>query len=516
MSAIPEIPSEPIYPDNWPPHPRKKMVMTPLMATVGALLAFATVVFMVVYLPTTTFEPPPSDNWRPLTDLEMQGRNVFLANGCIYCHSGFTRPQDIYADQYYVYSRVSEPGDYMGAGETPNLFGTIRTGPDLSQAGGFHPDDWHYAHYTNARYTTPISIMPSFEFLSLDEIKALIAFTQSRGGKLADMRMLHQQNLKAFEQAVANIAAPGEKGDRTDGFPSAGAIDNLMLMERGYWTTSNPLPVTTQNLVRGRQIFEERCIGCHGSQGDGNGPAAFYFNPPPAAFNVADDQEHGSDTSPGAYYWRILRGIPGSAMENFGTRLSVDDIWKVVLFIKTIPNGGLTAEVPTPDMYIQWKAYPEFYKWVNCFAPQEDYYFQPSSPTNAGVDSGSVLTNTANVNVNQAITPSIMITNTALPSDMGDMPAMVPDGEMNPSYAVTEWMTTNNARPCGSKGFENVTLLDILAEVSERTDGFARQGVDQVPFIPTALIDQTQLTPQLIDKVWGQDNPGIKPAAGNK
>ncbi len=499
MSAIPEIPSEPVHPGNWPPHPVKKMVMTPLMATVGALLAFTTVVFMVVYLPTTTFEPPPSDNWRPLNDLEMQGRNIFLANGCIYCHSGFTRPQDIYADQYYVYSRVSEPGDYMGNGETPNLFGTIRTGPDLSQAGGFHPDDWHYAHYTNARYTTPISIMPSFEFLSADEMKALVAFTQSRGGKLADERMLHQHNLKAFELTVGNIAAPGENGDRSDGFPSANAIDNLMMIERGYWATSNPLPVTTQNLLRGRQVFEERCIGCHGSQGDGNGPAAFYLNPPPAAFNVADDQAHGADTSPGTYYWRILRGIPGSGMENFGTRLSVDDIWKVVLFVKTIPNGGLTAEIPTPDMYIQWNGFPGLYDWMQCFAPEKEYYLQPSQPSAA-----------------PQVMASVVITPTDAPAGIGDMPAMVADGELNPAYAVTQWMATNNARPCGSKGFEDMSLLKVLNDVSQRTDGYARQGVDQVPFIPANLIDLTQMTPAWLDQVWDQENPGVQPAAGNE
>jgi cbb3-type cytochrome c oxidase subunit II len=166
MSKIPDIPSEPVHPKSWPPHPAKKMLMTPQMAAIGGLIAFFTVVFMVVFLPTTTFEPPPSENWRALNQQEMAGRTIFLNNGCIYCHSGFSRPQDILGSQYYVYSRVSEPGDYEGQGEVPNLFGTIRTGPDLSQAGGYHPDDWHYAHYFNARYTTPISIMPSFQFLS--------------------------------------------------------------------------------------------------------------------------------------------------------------------------------------------------------------------------------------------------------------------------------------------------------------------------------------------------------------
>lgn len=486
MSVIPDIPSEPVHPESWPPHPRKKMLMTPAMATIGAMLAFSTVVFMVVFLPTTTFEPPPSDNWRPLNEQEMAGRDVFLENGCIYCHSGFTRPQDAYASQYYVYPRVSEPGDYTGNGETPNLFGTIRTGPDLSQSGGFHPDDWHYAHYNNARYTTPFSVMPRFSFLSKEDVLNLVAFTQSRGGKLADLRTQHQKNMKAMGMAsMMDVAAAGENGDRSDGYPAASAIKNLMLIERGYWFADNPLPVTTENLIRGREVFQERCIGCHGSQGDGNGPAAFYLMPTPAAFNVADDQAHGSDTAPGAYYWRILRGIPGTAMENFGTRLSVDDIWKVVLFLKTIANGGLTAEVPTPDMYIPWEGYSGLFEWANCFYPEEL----------------------------QAVKGNLY---SSAPDAIGDVPGIVAEGEVNPVYAVTLWEENNNARPCGTQGYESITLEDILTQAENRTDGYARQGVDQIQFVPDSMRHPSMNPPQLLDQVWDKPNQFIEPAAGNE
>jgi cbb3-type cytochrome c oxidase subunit II len=486
MSVLPKIPSEPVHPKDWPSHPTKKMLMTPLMITVGGLLAFFTVVLMVVFLPTQTFEPPPSENWRPLSDLETKGRNVFLSNGCIYCHSGFSRPQDIYADQYYVYSRVSEPGDYTGSGETPNLFGTIRTGPDLSQSGGYHPDDWHFAHYANARYTTPLSVMPSFRFLSKDDLLALVAFTQSRGGKLADLRAQHQNNMKAMGMAsMMDVTAAGENGDRSDGYPAASAIKNLVMIERGYWMADNPLPVNTQNLLRGRQIFQERCIGCHGSKGDGMGPAGFYMMPPPADFTTADDQAHGSDTSPGAYYWRILRGIPGTAMENFGTRLSVDDIWKVVLFLKTIPNGGLDADVPTPDMYIHWEGYPEFFDWAECFYPSDL----------------------------QAKTGDLYA---SAPDEIGDVPGIVADGEVNPLYATTLWELNNNARPCGSQGYENVTLMDILEKAKSRTDGFARQGVDQTQFVPDSMTHSDMMPIGLIDQVWGQPNPQAGPDSGNR
>lgn len=484
MSFLPEIPSEPQHPTTWGPHPRKKMMMGPITILGGGLLVFFLVIAIVVLLPTTTFDPPPSENWRPLTEQEKAGRQIFLANGCIYCHSGFTRPQDVFASQYYVYPRASLPGDFTGPEDTPNLFGTQRTGPDLSQSGGFHPDDWHWAHYNNPRYTTPFSIMPRFNFLTTDELQKLVAFTQAQGGKLADMRTLHQKNNKWIELAGFNVAAPGEKGDSSDGYPSAVDIKDLMTIERSYWFSDNPMPVTTQNLMRGRQVFQERCVGCHGSSGNGNGPGSFYLLPGVAGFTDATVQQTGSSQSPGAYYWRILRGLPGSAMENFGTRLSVDDIWKVTLFVKTIPNGGLTAEVPTPDMYIRWQGYPGLFQWAECFWPEEQYLTGPDPFAGA-------------------------------PEGIGDMPAFAANGAVNPMYATGLWMLENNARPCGSQGFQNVTLNTITSTVQTRIDGWARQGVDQTQFIPAQMLPPDQ-QPDSVLPNWDKVNPYTGPGGGNE
>ena len=76
-------------------------------------------------------------------------------------------------------------------------------------------------------------------------------------------------------------------------------------------------------------------------KGDGKGPGAKFLSPAPADFTDKDDACCGGDTGPGDFYYRILRGWPGTAMENFGDRLSVNDIWRVVLFVKTIPNDTL-------------------------------------------------------------------------------------------------------------------------------------------------------------------------------
>ena len=141
---------------------------------------------------------------------------------------------------------------------------------------------------------------------------------------------------------------------------------NLAQIDRSYWLSGDPLPVTEGNLLRGKEIYLDRCAGCHGTLGNGKGPAARFLSPPPLPFDDADDQCCGADTSPGDFYYRILHGWPGTAMENFGDRLSVDDIWRVVLFVKTIPNKTLRPNVtPRPKDYIVWQPTKELLAWID-------------------------------------------------------------------------------------------------------------------------------------------------------
>lgn len=379
------IPCHPRIPTDVPQtSPRRKMVMSPAMVVIGGLLAFFTVVFSVVVLPIETYTPPPSDNWLPISDEAYAGRQVFLANGCVYCHSGFSRPQDVFEGLYYLYPRASEPGDFRGIAQSPNVLGTARTGPDLSHEGGQHPDTWHYAHYENARNTTPVSIMPSFDYLSEEDRNALIAYNQSRGGKDGTLRnaavrignqlMRLNMNLDVTpDPALADLLdelkasgrynADGKPSDKSPSGLPWKAVWMVNSFERGYWMMKDPLDVTQQNLIRGKAIFLERCSGCHGVKGNGAGTAAQSFVIPPFDFTQKKLAKKPM-TSSGMFYHRILTAGPGTAMENFGTRLSVDDIWRVVLFLRTIPNGGLEEPLPTVDMYEPWTPPPPLRNYV--------------------------------------------------------------------------------------------------------------------------------------------------------
>jgi cytochrome c oxidase cbb3-type subunit 2 len=373
-------PPTPPLPRGWARHPRERMLITPLMAGVGGLLAFFTVVAIVVWLPIHTFDPPASKDWAPLSNTALKGRNLFAQNGCYVCHSGYSRPQDVREALYFLYPKVSQPGDFYGSDQSPNLLGTERTGPDLSQESGWHPDDWQRAHFYDPRFMDPKSLMPDMKSLFDDkQVDELVTFVEQRSGKSGLLRYAGQ--LYSKHVVLANQGFPtayrGFKGAHkpiVEGLPDEKLVPpknqleeapNLAQIDRSYWLSADPLPVTEANLLRGKEVFLDRCVGCHGLAGDGKGPGARFLSPPPADFTDADDACCGGDTGPGDFYYRILRGWPGTAMENFGDRLSVDDIWRVVLFIKTIPNGTLKSNrVPEPKDYIVWQPSKELLDWV--------------------------------------------------------------------------------------------------------------------------------------------------------
>jgi cytochrome c oxidase cbb3-type subunit 2 len=364
-------------PRGWARHPGERMLITPLVAGLGGLVAFFTVVAIVVWLPIHTFDPPPSADWAPLSNQAVAGRNLFAQNGCYVCHSGYSRPQDVRHALYFLYPKVSQPGDFWGSDQSPNLLGTERTGPDLSQEAGWHPDDWQRAHFFDPRYVDPLSLMPQMKSLFSDkQVEQLVSFVEMRSGKSGLLRYAGQlyskhvvitnQGFKpaptGFQGAHATIQEGADVPVPTGQLEEA---PNLSQIDRSYWLSGDPLPVTEGNLLRGKEIFLERCVGCHGPNGDGKGPGAKFMAPPPADFTSADDACCGGDTGPGDFYYRILRGWPGTGMENFGERLSVDDIWRVVLFVKTIPNGTLKKDVvPEPKDYITWQPSKELIAWL--------------------------------------------------------------------------------------------------------------------------------------------------------
>jgi cytochrome c oxidase cbb3-type subunit 2 len=122
----------------------------------------------------------PVEGMKPRPALELEGRDVFIANGCVGCHSQMIRPFRAETERY---------GHYSVAGESvwdhPFLWGSKRTGPDLARVGGRYSDDWHRAHLYNPRNVVPESIMPAYPFLVENKLDGKLT-----GRKMEVMRSL--------------------------------------------------------------------------------------------------------------------------------------------------------------------------------------------------------------------------------------------------------------------------------------------------------------------------------------
>ncbi|WP_220813347.1 cytochrome-c oxidase, cbb3-type subunit II [Pseudomonas paralcaligenes] len=102
----------------------------------------------------------PVKGMKPYTALQLEGRDIYIKEGCVGCHSQMIRPFRAETERY---------GHYSVAGESvwdhPFLWGSKRTGPDLARVGGRYSDDWHRAHLYNPRNVVPESKMPAYPWL---------------------------------------------------------------------------------------------------------------------------------------------------------------------------------------------------------------------------------------------------------------------------------------------------------------------------------------------------------------
>ena len=122
---------------------------------------------MVEMVPTFLIKSniPTISSVKPYSPLELQGRDIYIREGCYVCHSQMVRPLRFETERYGEYSKA---GEFVY--DHPFQWGSKRNGPDLARVGGKYPNSWHYNHMMDPRSMSPGSIMPTYPFLLDKEI----------------------------------------------------------------------------------------------------------------------------------------------------------------------------------------------------------------------------------------------------------------------------------------------------------------------------------------------------------
>jgi cytochrome c oxidase cbb3-type subunit I/II len=305
------------------------------------------------------------------TPVQQLGRRVYLREGCWYCHSQYVRPV---TGETRRWGPVSEAGEY--AYDVPHLFGTRRIGPDLTRVGLKYGDEWHLAHFFNPRMLTPESIMAPFRGLFAMP-NAPIKIVDDAAGNRTLERTETTQKLFDFDSKEQIKLTPNADGllfvpmQAHDKFPLiwapnkeytgdtvkiAAETDELRAligyvqklgMNRGKWRdlfepqqlefTEASFPRSAQMIAYGKEVYQTRCMGCHGVKGDGNGPAAtFLFNQRPRNFNLGVFKFRVTQKpvpTDGDLLRTITRGVRGTAMPAW-YELPLNDRIAVIEYIK--------------------------------------------------------------------------------------------------------------------------------------------------------------------------------------
>src|SRR4030095_12093628 len=170
-----------------------KPVLFSVLATVAILIGGA-VEIVPMYLIKRNV--PTISSVKPYTPLEVLGRDLYIREGCVGCHSQMVRPLRSETERYGEYSKA---GEYSY--DHPFLWGSKRTGPDLHREGGKYPDAWHYNHMDDPRSTSPGSIMPRYPWLLTKKLD-----TNSIPPRITALRKVGVQYPPGLEHIAVDVA----------------------------------------------------------------------------------------------------------------------------------------------------------------------------------------------------------------------------------------------------------------------------------------------------------------------
>lgn len=174
--------------EGWHSWLERRPVQLTILATIailiGGIIQIVPTIMVKSNIPTIT-------SVKPYTPLELEGRDIYIREGCVGCHSQMIRP---FRHEVERYGDFSKAGEYVY--DHPFLWGSKRTGPDLHRIGGKYSDNWHFNHMYDPQSTSSNSIMPRYQWLIDNELDKSLTETK--------MKAMVAMGVPYSEEEIAN------------------------------------------------------------------------------------------------------------------------------------------------------------------------------------------------------------------------------------------------------------------------------------------------------------------------
>lgn len=199
-------------------------ILTTIAVAIGGIIQIVPMLVVKSNIPTIA-------SVKPYTPLELEGRDLYIREGCNNCHSQLVRP---FRSEVKRYGEYSKSGEYVY--DHPFLWGSKRTGPDLQRVGGKYNDNWHFNHMYDPQSTSPGSIMPGYKWMyaneamdysltqkkmevmktlgvpySEEEIANALKSIDAQASKIEENLHADPDFVKSYEESKKNAAARGEE-----------------------------------------------------------------------------------------------------------------------------------------------------------------------------------------------------------------------------------------------------------------------------------------------------------------